>query len=128
MRKILLIDDAHSDASILSEELTYAINCEIKWVKNADEVMALLAEEKFDLIVLDIMMPIPTSWTDEDFKKSEWGINTGMVLFQKIREKYPRLFILLYSARSEIQIDEYSFYIRKPELAEKVVNKIKDFI
>lgn len=68
-----------------------------------DEVIDNLDSlDRFDVLILDIMMSRGRYLQEEDV-----NFETGELLYQKIREKYPNLPVLIISAKnfSDMQID-----------------------
>jgi PAS domain S-box-containing protein len=96
---ILLVEDnpdvATATAGLL-EQLGYAV----RWVSNADEALAEIDGDGIDLVFSDIVMP---------------GKMDGLALAQAIREKYPRLPILLATG--------YSDTLRKTSLGFQILRK-----
>ena len=80
----------------LLEQLGYAV----RWVSNAEEALAEIDGEGIDLVFSDIVMP---------------GKMDGLALAQAIREKYPRLPILLATG--------YSDALRKVSLGFQIIRK-----
>jgi CheY-like chemotaxis protein len=95
---ILLVEDnpdvAAATAGLL-EQLGYAV----RWVSNAEEALAEI-EDGIDLVFSDIVMP---------------GKMDGLALAQAIREKYPRMPILLATG--------YSDTLRKVSLGFQILRK-----
>jgi DNA-binding response OmpR family regulator len=56
LKKILIIEDEKTLARALGFKLTYS-GFEVKTVFNGEEGVALLRQEKFDLVLLDLIMP-----------------------------------------------------------------------
>jgi len=96
---ILLVEDnpdvATATAGLL-EQLGYAV----RWVSNAEEALVELDGEGIDLVFSDIVMP---------------GKMDGLALAQAIREKYPRLPILLATG--------YSDTLRRTSLGFQILRK-----
>jgi CheY-like chemotaxis protein len=80
----------------LLEQLGYAV----RWVSNAEEALTEIDGDGIDLVFSDIVMP---------------GRMDGLALAQAIREKYPRLPILLATG--------YSDALRKVSLGFQVLRK-----
>jgi DNA-binding NtrC family response regulator len=125
MKKILFIDEDFSVLHAFYEDLIETYNFDVNWITKADDVMDAFEGEKYDAIILDIMMPVPKLWSKNENRKANFGLATGIILFQKIREKYPQIPILIYSAKGGIPTDEHSSYLRKPELTQTIVDKLK---
>jgi CheY-like chemotaxis protein len=115
MSNVLLIEDDR----FLIDDLTTFIEYEghtCSVYTGPDEVIENLdALGAFDAIILDIMMTRGRYLQDEDP-----NFETGELLFQRIREKYPNQAILIISAKNfaDMQIDfaahKNVFTISKP--------------
>jgi len=65
MKKILIVDD---DVRGVTSNLAKALKEEgfdVSVLNDAERVIELLKLEKFDGIILDIMMPVPESWSSD---------------------------------------------------------------
>ncbi len=82
--KILLVEDEESLAAGLEYNLTEE-GYLVKWAKDGRDAVEFLYREKFDLIVLDIMLPY---------------VN-GFEIAEKIRSTDPQMPILMLTARTE---------------------------
>ena len=94
MKKVLVIEDDR----FITDDLLFFIEAEgnqCELYTRASEVVENLSElGKYDLIVLDIMMrkgPL--------IKKIEEGMETGEFLFKMIRKSYPKLRMIIISAK-----------------------------
>lgn len=76
------------------------------------------------------MMPILENYFSEEEKVNiDFGIKTGLILFDKIRKQYPRMPVVFYTAiRDRIGCDECSIVINKPELAQVIAKTLNDLI
>jgi DNA-binding NtrC family response regulator len=128
MKKILLIDDDVDTLTAFYEELIETYNFNVDWIKKADDVMEALESGQYNAIILDIMMPVPKSWSKDENRKANFGLATGIILFQKIRELNPTIPILIYSSKGGILTDKHSAYLRKPEYTQKIVNKLENLM
>jgi len=102
MKKILLVDEDEKTLSPFVKDLIETYQFEITWLKKADDVVETLKGTKFDIVILDVMMPIPEKWTPDEHRRAEHGFSTGTVLFQKIRQGFPDLPVLFYTAKGGI--------------------------
>ncbi len=103
MHKVLLIDDEES-LHVAIEKLMRASGYEFCGAKDGEEGLALLASEKPDLLLLDVMLP---------------GIN-GFDLCTRIRQEGRRIPIIFLSAKNDIVDKSIGFraggddYVTKP--------------
>lgn len=102
MSKILLIEDDRFLIDDLKTFIEYeGHTCTI--YTGPDEVIDNLDSlNQFDAIILDIMMSRGSYLQEEDL-----NLETGELLYQKIRERYPDLKVLIISAKNfdDMQID-----------------------
>lgn len=95
MKKVLIIEDDRFEA----DDLQFFVKaeghqCEV--YNTATDVVNNLPEiGKYDVIVLDIMMR-----KGPQLKKVSQDMETGELLFELIREKYPDIDILVISAKN----------------------------
>lgn len=112
--KILLVEDDESLGYVLSEYLM--INSfDIRWSKSATDVISILKQEAFDLVILDVTLP------DMD----------GFNLAKQIKAHYPGLPFLFLTARS-MKIDVLRGfahgavdYLKKPIDEDELVARIR---
>ena len=112
--KILLVDDEVEFVSALAERLSLR-GIDVQWVSRPKEALAKVADESFDLAVLDVKMP---------------G-QSGFELKRQLQEKYPSMkFIFLTGHGSEedyragtAQAGE-EYYLLKPVKLEELMKKI----
>ena len=121
MSRILFIDDDKLTLRSFYEDLIDNYHLDVHWLLSADDVLETLKVSKFDAIILDLMMPVPENWSREDKKQAMDGLCTGEVLMKKIRKEYTDLPILIYTAKGGCETDEFSCYLRKPELTKVIV-------
>jgi CheY-like chemotaxis protein len=121
-KKILIVDDDRKGTPYLVEELSNIYLYHVTWVDQADEVLNLLENSNFDAIILDIMMPPPKAWNEDEKRRSEYGLSTGNVLFSNIREINQTIPVLIYSAKTTSGIKESTHVkvLTKPEFISKI--------
>jgi DNA-binding NtrC family response regulator len=87
---VLVVED-NEDVGQFSTELLQDLGYAIRWVTNAKDALAVLAEDEFafDLVFSDVIMP---------------GMN-GVELAVIIRERYPGLPVVLTSGYSSVLAD-----------------------
>lgn len=137
--KILYFDDELKTAQPLSNSLMEVFGYNVNYVSKLSDFLTMLdSNDTFDLIILDIMAPIPTNQERDLFKKNEIedmnkGLDTGVILFDRLRriDKYKFVPVLIYTARSNVNniIKENNVEIlRKPELTITISNTIKKML
>jgi CheY-like chemotaxis protein len=131
MRKILFIDDEDTVIPLISQ-LESFYNFGVTFLQDYRQIDNELQQKEYDAVVLDIMMPLKdedTYFSEEEKVKTNKGRKTGIVLFDKIREQYPRLPVVFYSAiRGRISCDECAVVVNKPERAQSIAKTINDLI
>jgi len=129
MKKILIVDDDITTIRPLAEDLEFTFGFKVVHLESAKYVIDTLIGSRFDLLILDIMMPIPDNWSFDDTRRSVNGLSTGEVLYEKIRKEFSELPILIYSAKPIVfKIDNKTIILRKPELHSEIVNRINKLI
>lgn len=115
--RLLLVEDDTSLGYLLTEYLKMK-GMEVIWVERAAEVMPLLEQQSFDLLILDVMMP------DLD----------GFTLGQQIHERFPSIPFLFLTAKS-MKIDVLKGfsvgavdYLKKPIDEEELVVRIESLL
>ena len=115
--RLLLVEDDTSLGYLLTEYLKMK-GMDVVWVQRAAEVLPLLEEQVFDLLVLDVMMP------DLD----------GFSLGQQIHERFPEIPFLFLTAKS-MKIDVLKGfsvgavdYLKKPIDEEELVVRIESLL
>lgn len=115
--RLLLVEDDTSLGYLLSEYLKMK-GMDVVWVQRAAEVLPLLEEQVFDLLVLDVMMP------DLD----------GFSLGEQIHERFPAIPFLFLTAKS-MKIDVLKGfsvgavdYLKKPIDEEELVVRIESLL
>ena len=101
--KILLVEDEDTLAIGLEYNLTEE-GFQVTWVNDGKKALESIQKEKFDLIILDIMLP----YLD------------GFEVAKKVRKDYPRMPILMLTARTGVKDRIYGLeigaddYLTKP--------------
>ena len=125
MSKILYIDDEIYITHSLCKNLTSIYGFKVDLITDYRKFENEL-QKGYDCIMLDVMMPIlPSFFTTDELLTIKSESKVGVVLFNKIRKLYPKIPILFYSAISSIECDEYSAFLRKPELAKNIADNLK---
>ena len=115
--KILLVEDDQSLGYLLTEYLGMK-GLEVRWISQPEKVLPLLDQQRFDLIILDVMMP---------------GMD-GFSLGSQIHDKHPKVPFLFLTARS-MKIDVLKGfavgavdYLKKPIDEEELVVRIETML
>lgn len=115
--RLLLVEDDTSLGYLLTEYLKMK-GMDVIWVQRAAEVMPMLEQQSFDLLILDVMMP------DLD----------GFTLGQQIHERFPSIPFLFLTAKS-MKIDVLKGfsvgavdYLKKPIDEEELVVRIESLL
>lgn len=125
MKNILLIEEDQPIGSPIFKELSDTYGLKVNWITDPGEVITSLNLTKYDGIILDIMLPIPQDWTTEEKSMADIGLATGNILFKKIRTLFPKIPIVIYSAKAlSVDIDPYTYYYRKPVLIKDLYKKL----
>jgi len=99
---ILLVDDKPLFIAPLKEAFD-AAGFIINLAMTADECIQIVrSRDPIDAIVLDVMLP-PGSM---DLPEVDYGMNTGLVLLNMIRESRPFIPIILHSVRDDLSAVE----------------------
>lgn len=131
---VLYFDDEPFISRALAENLSLCYDWKVTLISEIDDLFQELANNQYDILILDIMVPIPETdknstvkFTKKDIEKMEGGMSTGIVLAKKIWEIHGPIPILFLSARSRPDAitrfkeeGKRCEYLRKPELAETV--------
>ncbi len=114
MNKVLIIEDDKSIVELLSIHLQ-DLCCEVRSSQNGVEALKIATEEKFDLIILDLMLP---------------GLN-GMEVCRNLRTRDRNTPIMILSAKSE-EIDKVlgletgaDDYLTKPFSVREFIARVK---
>ena len=114
MNKVLIIEDDKSIVELLGIHLQ-DLCCEVISSRNGVEALKIATEEKFDLIILDLMLP---------------GLN-GMEICRRVRNRDRNTPIMILSAKSE-EIDKVlgletgaDDYLTKPFSVREFIARVK---
>lgn len=139
-KKILFFDDDSFITQILAQNLE-VIGWEVTLVSEINDLFSNLKKRRFDIIILDIMAPIPkanneyVNFTKDEIAEMDEAMNTGVVAAKKIwdieNKKYKNIPILFLSAKKdprpenpELQTDKCD-YLRQPELVSTINEKLE---
>ena len=84
-KKVLLVDD-NARVRLLLEKMLQSLGHSVSTSADGSQALSLLAEQKFDLLITDVLMP---------------GSLSGTELASKVRAQHPKLPILLISGFAE---------------------------
>ncbi len=118
MGKILIIEDEKAIARALELKLKKA-GFAAKRVSNGREGMDILEEEKYDLILLDLVMPIMDGFaTLEELKKR--NIETPVVILSNLSQEGDE--------KKARELGAKDFFIKSNTQLSFIVDKVKQFI
>ena len=83
---VLLVDDDESNRDILSRQLQ-RVGCTVTTAEDGETALEILARQKFDLLLLDVIMP---------------GVD-GLATLQNVRALHPSLPVIMISALDEME-------------------------
>lgn len=115
-KKIIFIDDEANVLQGLKRSLRPMINeWDMTFLQSGKEALELLAKNEYNIVVTDYKMP------DMD----------GIELFKIIKEKHPKIKLIMLSGQSETEIFETAGkiadkYISKPCDHESLINTINE--
>ena len=115
--KVLLVDDEEEFVTTLAERLEMRA-FEARVATSGDQALSLVQEQKFDLIVLDVMMP---------------GIG-GLEVMKQVKSTYPEMPVILLTGHGSTKegmegMQEGAFdYLMKPLDIDELTTKIKEAI
>ena len=117
MARIVFIDDDHGPMDLYVKALRAAGH----HVTHLDTVAAALdhaqeATSPPDLYVLDIMMPVEDAL---DLKEAGYGLTSGIVIYRRIRERFPMVPVTILTSVSstrilnDLPLDDYTQWMAK---------------
>lgn len=119
-KTILFIDDEERWTDAYVDELrTCGHNVVLK--TNVGDALKFFEENcnQIVLLILDIMMSPGSEFTDIETQN---GLRTGVRLYEKIREKRQKLYIIILTNVSDLNVqnifnkEEHCFFYRKPSM------------
>jgi twitching motility two-component system response regulator PilH len=118
IQKILLVDDSKTELHHLSDVLGKR-GYKVRTAENADDAMRRLAEERPDLILMDVVMPGQNGFqlTRHITRDPRWS-EVPVIMCTSKNQETDKVWGMRQGARD---------YIVKPVNAEELVTKIKAF-
>ena len=86
--KIIVVDDALTDRTLVSGILNQSIDCEVRLADSGGSALEIINEHRPDLVLTDIQMP---------------GMN-GLELLEAIKDEYPMVPVVLCDASRSDQL------------------------
>ncbi|HEX8651806.1 MAG TPA: response regulator [Pyrinomonadaceae bacterium] len=101
---ILFVDDEPVFTSSYRDELELE-NYNVVLKRKLDEAWAVLDEEgpSVQLLILDVMMPS----SDLIGMPDEGGMRTGLLFFEKVRQRFPDLPVVVFTNISDKNVKEF---------------------
>lgn len=118
MKKILVIDD--QEDITLSVQTILQSKYEVVCINDGEDAVSKIDSERFDLILLDIMMPGVDGWTvlDHIRNKSNPNQTTKVLILSALTDQF---------SKNKAQ-EQTSGYIEKPLDNNELLNKVAQFI
>jgi CheY-like chemotaxis protein len=88
MRSVLFVDDENVPTTYYSSALEHAGFTVVR-AKNPNDALAAARMQRFDLVILDVMMP------RGHYDDKTGGLNTGLFLFPDIRQLQPEVPVMM---------------------------------
>lgn len=138
-KKVLFFDDELFISRVLAESLQL-FGWDVTLVSEINELFKIIKSECYDIIILDIMAPVPEIenesiiFTKNEIDEMDKGINTGVVVAKKIWELKQEIPILFLSAKqinntiAQLPKARNFGYIRKPEHARIISDKLLELL
>jgi CheY-like chemotaxis protein len=104
MPHILLVDDDEFSAGFVCDVLTDRGGFEVTQVHTVTDALGEVTKTKFDLIIVDIMMPPGTSFNAIE---TAGGRKTGIALAREFRKRLPTSKILGYSSSPDPDVQTW---------------------
>lgn len=116
IQKILLVDDSKTELHHLSEILVKR-GFSVRTAENGEEAMKRLAEEKPDLILMDVVMPGQNGFQlTRSITRDERFADVPVIMCTSKNQETDRVWGMRQGARD---------YVTKPVDAEELISKIK---
>jgi two-component system alkaline phosphatase synthesis response regulator PhoP len=125
--KIVIADDDPEIRMLIKSKLD-TMKCDVFVAKDGEEALTLALEERPDLLLLDVMMPILTGWeVVKNIKSKPEFAQTGIIMITGIGEVVNDATADLIGADEHIdkpfQLSELEFKIRKVISAKRRAKK-----
>lgn len=114
---LLVVDDIFVNRILLSEIIS-EINCECKLASNGKEAIEKLEEHEFDLVLMDIEMPVMNGLETTKFIRTEMKESVSTMPIVALTAHNPNDFF------DEFNSAGFDELVTKPYL----INKIKDIV
>lgn len=129
MKRILIVDDDKKTLSYLKEDLIKSYQFDVTYLESVDNVLLTLKGSRYDAVILDIMMPVSEKWSRDEQTNSEKGLSTGLILLKQIRAQFPKIPIVIYTAKKNLSVmDQYTVTLMKPEFNKVIVEHLNKLI
>lgn len=138
-KKVLCFDDESFISSALVSGLKLQ-GWDVTPVSKIDDLFQKLSYNHYDVLIMDIMAPVPESsniFTQKEINEMSNGMNTGIVLAKKIwqMEEYKDVPFLFLSSRTyprslnhDLMANKKYCYLRKPETANVINKKLMELL
>jgi FixJ family two-component response regulator len=103
---IIFIDDEKRRMSSYAEEIESALSQEVHFEVDVDSAIEFFETQdlgEIGLIILDVMMPAGKAFAS---KQTEFGLKTGLLLYQRIRALTQSTPIVIFTNASDVKLSE----------------------
>lgn len=117
-KKLLIAEDERSIAKALKLKLSLS-GFEVELASNGEEALALMKDKKFDLVLLDIMMPKMDGFSVmEEMKKNK--NKTPVIILSNLSQED--------DAKRAKELGAVDFFIKSNTPLASIIEKIKKFL
>ena len=121
MKKILVVDDEKDITELLRKKLSHS-GYDVKTAANGKEAVELAAREPFDLIMMDIVMPVMDGYQACRILKDDVQTQNIPILLVTTKELEPQG---VAQRREELQV---AGCVAKPTSFQELLEKVKSII
>lgn len=131
---ILFIDDEDITSSTI-RRLQIVHQLRVTWVQSVRRALDELAKNTFDVIILDVMIPVHHDDLPDKEIKNEYGLETGILLLKRINNmKHQKQAIKIFCSARRREISnrrglkmgkDYHYYFHKPYNTNELYELIK---
>ena len=137
MVKLLIIDDelaySLSLINLLREKYALEVDCALSANEGLNKFKKY--KDSYSVVMLDIMMAIEETFSPREKDRSDDGLATGKIIYEKIRKINSTIPIIVLTARTDVNMQFFgsgqklkTTIMYKPTSAEDIVKSINKLI